>query len=63
MSAERPAIYNRRGSSASHGLDYDDNLEEELYKGKDFREEENSMSSVISHELVEILCKFVMDCR
>ena len=63
MSAERPAIYNRQGSRASHGIDHDDNLEEELYKGKDFREEESSMSSVISHELVEILSKFVTDCR
>lgn len=49
---ERPAIYNRQGSSASHGIDHDDNLEEELYEGKDFREEGKSMSSVISHESV-----------
>jgi len=49
---ERPALYNRQGSSASHGIDHDDNLEEELYEGKDFREEGNSMSSVISHESV-----------
>lgn len=53
MPAERTVIYNRRGSS-SGPVNYapDDNLEEELYMGRDVKvgEEENDSSSVMSHE-------------
>ena len=44
--------YNRRGSSTGPVYDAGDNLEEELYMGRDIKvqEGENDASSVISHE-------------
>jgi len=52
MPAERTVIYNRRGSSTGPVYDAGDNLEEELYMGRDIKaqEGENDASSVISHE-------------
>ena len=54
MAAERTVIYNRRASSSGPVNYPDDNLEEELYMGRDakVREEDNDSSSAISHELV-----------
>ena len=54
MPAERTVIYNRRASSTGPVNYPDDNLEEELYVGRDakVKEEDNESSSAISHELV-----------
>lgn len=52
MPGERTVIYNRRSSSTGPVNYADDNLDEELYMGKEIkvREEVNGSSSVLSHE-------------
>ena len=60
-------IYNRRSSSTGPVNYADDNLDEELYMGKEIkvREEGNESSSVFSHELVSKynIGRWAVGCR
>ena len=56
MPAERTVIYNRRTTVTGPGSYADDDLDEELYVGRDDKiRDDGNAPSVISHEYVYIL--------
>ena len=56
MPAERTVIYNRQTTVTGPGSYADDDLDEELYMGRDDRiKDDRNTPSVISHEYVYIL--------